>query len=338
MNDDISKVVDDGRASIMKIEEDARKKEEEREKRNIENPLFSSLKLCNPPRKIGDNRQNIRESFSPPISRSRLAATSDSNDETDNNPKSPIQFVMPGDLRPELMPKHVALIMDGHGRWAKNRGLPIEDGHYAGLQNLKQLILNCRKLLGIKVLTVYAFSTENWNRSKGEVDFLMSHFEDFIQSFVKEQTMGQDLRFSVIGDKSRLPRSLQSTISSVEESAKFNRGMHFMMALSYGARYEITEASKKIASKVENGILRTKDINETVFEQHMLTSVTEFPNPDLLIRTSGELRVSNFLLWQLAYTEFYFPIKLFPDFEEADLIDALSAFQRRRTNFGGRNK
>ncbi|KAG8370961.1 hypothetical protein BUALT_Bualt13G0037600 [Buddleja alternifolia] len=252
---------------------------------------FSSLKLCSPQNKIGD-KQNI--------SRYRLAATSNSTANAGfDDLKSAIQ--LPGDLRPEIIPKHVALIMDGHGRWAKNRGLPIEHAHYAGVQKLKQLILNCSQF-GIKVLTV------------------------------------QDLRFSVIGDKSSLPQSVQSTISSVENSTKTNTGMHFLMALSYGGRYDIIEATKKIASKVEHGILRAEDINESAFEQQLLTNVTEFPNPDLLIRTSGELRVSNFLLWQLAYTEFYFPNKLFPDFEEADLIEALNTFRGRQRNFGGRNK
>ncbi|KAG8371180.1 hypothetical protein BUALT_Bualt13G0060200 [Buddleja alternifolia] len=222
-----------------------------------EKTLFSSLKLCNPQKKIG-NRPNIFECFSPISSKSRLAAASDSTTKAEiDDEKSVIQ--LPGDQRPELLPKHVALIIDGHGRWAKNKGLPIEHAHYESKQKLKQLILKCRKF-GIKILTVYVFSTE--------------------------------------------------------ESPK---GMHFLLALNYGGRYEITEASKKIACKVEQGILRAKDINESVFAQQLLTNVTELPNPDLLIRTDGELRVSNFLLWQMAYAEFYFSSKLFADFEEADL-------------------
>ncbi|KAG8371176.1 hypothetical protein BUALT_Bualt13G0059800 [Buddleja alternifolia] len=302
---------------------------------NIHKPLFSSLKLRNPQKKIG-NRPNILDCFSPLISKSRLATAFDSTAKAEiDDDKSVIQ--LPGDLWPELLPKHVALIMDGHGRWAKNRGLPIQHAHFEGVQKLKHLILNCRKF-GIKVLTVYVFSTENWNRPKEEVDFLMTHYEGLIQSFIKEQIMEQDLRFSVIGDKSKLPSSMQSTISSAEESAKANRGMHFLMALNYGGRNDILEAMKKIASKLKDGILEAKDINENVFEQQLLTNVTELPNPDLLIRTSGELRVSNFLLWQIAYAELYFASKLFPDFEEADLIEALSTFQRRQRSFGGRNK
>ncbi|KAG8370956.1 hypothetical protein BUALT_Bualt13G0037100 [Buddleja alternifolia] len=308
--------------------------------RNNEKTISSSLKLCSPQNKFNNgDRPNIFACFSTaasPISKSRLAAASNliANVETDDQK---IAIQLPGDLRPELIPKHVALIMDGHGRWAKNRGLPIEHAHYEGVQKLKQLIMNCSKF-GVKVLTVYVFSTENWNRPKDEVDFLMAHYKGLIQSIIKEQTMGQDLRFSVIGDKSRLPQSVQSTISSVENFTRNNTGMHFLMALSYGGRYDIIEATKKIASKVEHGILRAEDINESAFEQQLLTNVTEFPNPDLLIRTSGELRVSNFLLWQLAYTEFYFPNKLFPDFEEADLIEALNTFRGRQRSFGGRNK
>ncbi|KAG8362982.1 hypothetical protein BUALT_BualtUnG0017000 [Buddleja alternifolia] len=242
-----------------------------------------------------------------------MSTASDSTTKAEiDDEKSVIQ--LPGDQRPELLPKHVALIIDGHGRWAKNKGLPIEHAHYESKQKLKQLILKCRKF-GIKILTVYVFSTEKWNRPKARFALL-----------------------SVIGDKSKLSQSMQSTISSVEEFAKSNRGMHFLLALNYGGRYEITEASKKIACKVEQGILRAKDINESVFAQQLLTNVTELPNPDLLIRTDGELRVSNFLLWQMAYAEFYFSSKLFADFEEADLIVALSSFQRRQRCFGGCKK
>ncbi|KAG8374030.1 hypothetical protein BUALT_Bualt11G0088600 [Buddleja alternifolia] len=279
------------------------------------------------------NKINI-ESFYP-TSRSRLVGASTLTVKAGfDDEKSAMEF--PGDLRREHMPKHVAIIMDGHGRWAKNRGVAIKHGHDAGSANLKKLVLSCCKF-GIKVLTVYAFSTENWNRSKGEVDHMMNCFEGLVQSFDKEQITGQDMKFSVIGDKSRLPQSLQSTICSAEESTKANKGTHLVMALNYGGRYEITEAGKRIASKIEQGILQAKDINENLFEQHLQTTITEFPNPDLLIRTSGELRVSNFLLWQLAYTEFYFSSKLFPEFEEDDLIEAMKAFQGRQRRFGGRN-
>ncbi|KAG8370950.1 hypothetical protein BUALT_Bualt13G0036500 [Buddleja alternifolia] len=149
----------------------------------------------------------------------------------------------------------------------------------------------------------------------------------------------QNLRFSVIGDKSRLPQPLQIAISSVEESSKTNRGTHFVMLLSYSGRHDIIEASKKIASKIEHGILQATDISESTFETLLQTNIiTELPNPDLLIQTSGELRMSNFMLWQLAYTEFYFSNKLFPDFKEVDFIEALSTFERRQRRYGGRVK
>ncbi|KAG8370937.1 hypothetical protein BUALT_Bualt13G0035200 [Buddleja alternifolia] len=148
-----------------------------------------------------------------------------------------------------------------------------------------------------------------------------------------------NLRFSIIGDKSRLPQPLQIAISSAEESSKTKRGTHFVMALSYSGRHDIIEASKKISSKVEHGILQATDINESTFGKLLQTNtITEFPNPDLLIRTSGELRMSNFMLWQLAYTEFYFSNKLFPDFKEADFTEALSTFERRQRCYGGRMK
>nr|QNC49772.1 cis-prenyl transferase 2 [Leucophyllum frutescens] len=252
----------------------------------------------------------------------------------DDRTSPPIQ--LPADLQPELVPKHVAIIMDGHRRWAKNRGLSVQHGYTTGSQKLKQLLLQCRRL-GISVLTVFAFSTENWNRPKVEVDLLMSNYEDFIQSFVLEQIMGHGLRFSVIGDKSRLSQSLQSTVAASEELAKANRGLHFIMALSYSGRQDIVEASKKIANDAEQGKLRSTEISESMFEQQLSTNVTNLPNPDLLIRTSGELRVSNFMPWQLAYAEFYFAAgKMFPEFDDDDFIDALRSFQQRQRRYGGK--
>nr|QIQ56018.1 cis-prenyl transferase 1 [Eremophila drummondii] len=299
---------------------------------DVDKPL-SSIKLGTPLKKTMVDHGLISSAgfplATPLSSKFRLAAR------VEDRELSEIQ--LPGDLQAELMPKHVAVILDGHGRWAENRGLPIQHGHNAGLENLKQLVLHCCKF-GIGVLSVYAFSTENWNRSKDEIDFLMSGYEGFVQYFVKELILRQNLQFSVIGDKSRLPQSFQSTIASAEAAGKANSGTHFVMGLSYSGQYDIIHASKKIASQVENGKLRSEDIDESVFEQQLLTSVTQFPNPDLLIRTSGELRVSNFFLWQLAYTEFYFVNKLFPDFDEAAFIEALISFQQRKRRYGGRIK
>nr|QIQ56019.1 cis-prenyl transferase 2 [Eremophila drummondii] len=298
---------------------------------SITETVPSSTKNFSPQRKIsyGFGKNIASGSFSPVpnSSWSCLAART-----TDHDQKSEIQ--LPESLRPELMPKHVALITDGHGRWAEKRGLPVQQGHGAGVENLKQMVLQCSKF-GIRVFTAFLFSTENWKRPKEEVDFLMKVYDRLIRYFVNEQVTSHDLRFSVIGDKSRLPQFIQSTISSTEESAKGNKGTHFVMALSYSGQYDILEASRKIAGQVENGKLRAKDIDKGVFEQQLLTN-TITPDPDLLIRTSGEIRISNFMLWQMAYTEFYFANKLFPDFKESDFVDALNFFQQRQRRFGER--
>ncbi|XP_047952585.1 (2Z,6Z)-farnesyl diphosphate synthase CPT6, chloroplastic-like [Salvia hispanica] len=233
-----------------------------------------------------------------------------------------------GELNQEFMPKHVALIMDGNGRWAKNKGLAVQEGHKSGRINLKYLTYNCSNL-GIKMLTAYAFSTENWNRSKMEVAFLMTTFEEFIQSLVEDLMARHDIRFSAIGEKSRLSKSLQCVISRAEEMSRSNKGLHFVMAMSYSGRNDVVEAAKNIAAKVECGIVETNEIDEAMLEQELMTNIGEFPNPDLLIRTSGELRLSNFLLWQLVYSQFYFSDKLFPDFGEKDLLKAIASYQSR---------
>ncbi|GFQ00809.1 dehydrodolichyl diphosphate synthase 2 [Phtheirospermum japonicum] len=238
-------------------------------------------------------------------------------------------------LEPELMPTHVAVIMDGNRRWARNRGLPVELGHRAGGQAMKQLASNCRKY-GVQVLTVFAFSTENWIRPKEEVEFLMNLFEEVIQSDI-EDLMRNDVRVSFIGKKRRIPESLQKLAYSAQERSKANQGVHLIIAMDYSGRYDIAQATKKIAKKVKDGILQVDEIDDTLFEQHLETNGVNFPNPDLLIRTSGELRVSNFMLWQLAYTELLFVDKLFPDFDETDLIEALTAFQKRHRRYGGHN-
>ncbi|KAL8551368.1 hypothetical protein ACS0TY_000454 [Phlomoides rotata] len=270
------------------------------------------------------------------IPKSHLTAVSISAANTGIDEEELTPIVLPGGLRPELMPKHVALIMDGNGRWAMNRGIAIQDGHKAGSINLKHIISMCCKL-GIRVFTVYAFSTDNWKRSKPEVDFLMNRVEDFIQTEVKELIERDDVRFSSIGNRLMLPESLQSTISAAEESSKANKGMQLVSALSYSGQCDIIQATKRIASKIEEQILRAKDVDGAVFEQHLMTNLLDFPSPDLLIRTSGELRLSNFLLWQLAYTEFYFSDKVFPDLGEDDVIQALTSFQRRQRRFGYRD-
>ncbi|XP_057800566.1 (2Z,6Z)-farnesyl diphosphate synthase CPT6, chloroplastic-like [Salvia miltiorrhiza] len=234
-----------------------------------------------------------------------------------------------------MMPKHVGIIMDGSGRWAQHRNLPVRDGHKASSQNLTGFISTCCELQ-IKTLTIFSFSNENWKRSQMEVDILMRAIEDYIQTHLMNLIERYDIQFSAIGNKLRLPKSLQNTIYWAEEISKGNKGMNVVMAASYSGRDDIVEATKKIASKVKLGIVQTIDIDETMFEQELMTNFLEFPNPDLLIRTSGELRISNFLLWQLAYTEFYFADKCFPDFSEDDLCEALASYQRRQRRYGER--
>ncbi|XP_027333692.1 dehydrodolichyl diphosphate synthase 2 [Abrus precatorius] len=241
---------------------------------------------------------------------------------------------LPAELVPELMPKHVAVIMDGNGRWAKLRGLLPSAGHQEGVQSLRRLVRLCCNW-GIKVLTVFAFSTDNWVRPKVEVDFLMRLFERAINSEI-EAFIREGIRISVIGDSSKLPKSLLRMIASVEEKTKHNTGLQLIVAVSYSGKYDVVQACKSVAKKVKDGVIHLEDINESIIEQELETNCTEFPYPDLLIRTSGELRVSNFLLWQLAYTELYFNRELWPDFGKDEFVDALSSFQQRKRRYGGR--
>ncbi|KAL1348920.1 hypothetical protein AAHE18_07G115200 [Arachis hypogaea] len=240
----------------------------------------------------------------------------------------------PEELRAELMPKHVAVIMDGNRRWAKTRGLFPWAGHQAGVEALKEVVRLCRSW-GIKVLSVFAFSSENWIRPKVEVDFLMSLFEKTINSEI-DVFIREGIRISVIGDASKLPSSLIRMIKYAEESTKENSRLQLIVAVSYSGKYDVVQACRSVAKKVKDGILDLEEINEGIIEQELETNCTEFPNPDLLIRTSGELRVSNFLLWQLAYTELYFDGALWPDFGKEEFVEALSSFQQRKRRFGGR--
>ncbi|XP_059301929.1 (2Z,6Z)-farnesyl diphosphate synthase CPT6, chloroplastic-like [Lycium ferocissimum] len=229
-------------------------------------------------------------------------------------------------IHPEPIPKHVAIIMDGNRRWAKVRGLPVQEGHKFLTPNLKN-ICNISSKLGIEVLTAFAFSTENWKRSKEEVDFLMQLFEEFFQESLRFR-----VRVSVIGCRSKFPNTLQKRIELTEEATIANGGLHLMMALNYGGHYDMLQATKSIASKVKDGILQLEDIDNKLFEQELATKCAK---PDLLIRTGGEQRISNFLLWQLAYSELYFTKTLFPDFGEEELKEAILSFQGRHRRFGG---
>ncbi|KAI3923571.1 hypothetical protein MKW92_027628 [Papaver armeniacum] len=242
---------------------------------------------------------------------------------------------LPAGLIRELVPKHVAIIMDGNRRWAKNKGLPSMAGHSAGARSLMKLVPLCCKW-GIKVLTVYAFSSENWVRPQMEVDFLMKLMERTLREEL-ENFMRHGVRVSVIGDSRKLPESVQKWVTKVTETTKNNPRVHVILAINYGGRNDIVQACQSISHKVKDGLIKPEDVDETVICQELQTKCTDFPYPDLLIRTSGELRISNFLIWQLAYTEFYFDESLWPDFGEKEFAKALHSFQRRQRRFGGQD-
>ena len=230
------------------------------------------------------------------------------------------------------LPKHIAMIMDGNRRWAKIRGLRTRDGHKAGADNLENMAKFCNKI-GIKYLTVYAFSTENWKRSKEEISGLMAILKVYINSFLKE-TDKQNIRIKILGDISGLSKGLQKSINKAIETTKNNTGLTLNIAFNYGGRPEIVKAMKEIATQVKENKINVDDINEELISNHLYTAGQ--PDPDLLIRTSRELRTSNFLPWQLVYTEFYFPDKHWPEFGEEDLLEAIRVYQKRNRRFGGR--
>jgi undecaprenyl diphosphate synthase len=237
---------------------------------------------------------------------------------------------LPADLEQERLPKHVAVIMDGNGRWAKKRGLPRIMGHRRGVDTLKD-ILRCCKDWGVKALTAYAFSTENWGRPLEEVDFLMTLFERVLRQELREM-MEEDVQIHFVGNLHALPKSLQLEIERSMEQTRPNQGIQFTVATNYGGRQEIIHACRAIATQVQQGLLQPDQIDESVFEHHLYTA--GICDPDLLIRTSGEMRISNFLLWQVAYAELYVTDTLWPDFDRAEFHRALSAYQQRDRRFG----
>jgi len=237
---------------------------------------------------------------------------------------------LPADLRKESLPRHVAVIMDGNGRWARNQGKPRFLGHQRGVDTLKDL-LRCCKDWGIPALTAYAFSTENWGRPQGEVQFLMTLFERVLRRELKEMK-AENVKIRFVGNLQDLPASLRQEIDRSMEDTKNNQGIQFTVATNYGGRHEIIQACQAIASKVEQGYLETSQINEEIFEQHLYTQ--GIPHPDLLIRTSGEMRISNFLLWQMAYSEIYVTSTLWPDFNREEFHQALITYQKRDRRFG----
>jgi undecaprenyl diphosphate synthase len=237
---------------------------------------------------------------------------------------------LPTDLKRELLPQHVAVIMDGNGRWAKRQGLPRIMGHKRGVDALKDL-LRCCQDWGIQALTAYAFSTENWKRPQEEVDFLMTLFQRVLRQELREM-VEENVQIKFVGNLQALPRSLQQEISRSMEETKDNRGIRFSVATNYGGRQEILQACQAIAKQVQQGLLQPDEINEQVFESHLYTA--GIIDPDLLIRTSGEMRLSNFLLWQMAYGEIYITDALWPDFDRAEFHRALCAYQQRERRFG----
>jgi len=229
------------------------------------------------------------------------------------------------------MPVHIAIIMDGNGRWAKKRGLPRVAGHRAGMEAISRCLTSL-KSLDVKYLTLYAFSTENWRRPKAEVDFLMNLPGQFIDRELKTM-LDNNIRLGVIGDLDGLPRHTQAAIRKGIEQTSCNTGLRLNFAINYGSREEILGAVKHIGRLCKNGQLDPDNIRPEDLENYLYTR--DIPNPDLIIRTSGEIRVSNFLLWQLAYAELCFMDTLWPDFKEHHLYEAINQYQKRNRRFGG---
>ena len=226
------------------------------------------------------------------------------------------------------IPAHIAIIMDGNGRWAKARGMNRSMGHQQGVVAVREITTACSNM-GVKFLTLYTFSTENWNRPADEVAALMSLI---LTSLEEELFMNNNVRLRIIGDLSRVPEVVRESILGLQERTSVNTGMTMVIALSYSSRWEITNTVRQLADEVKQGKLQPEDITEQTISSHLTTNF--MPDPDLLIRTGGEVRLSNYLLWQCAYTEFYFCDTFWPDFHEADLCKAIEWFQHRERRYG----
>lgn len=231
----------------------------------------------------------------------------------------------------EGVPAHIAIIMDGNGRWAKKRALPRIAGHNEGMKTVRQITRSANQL-GVKVLTLYAFSTENWKRPKLEVDFLMKLPEEFLSTFLPE-LIEENVRVEMIGDMEQLPAHTKKAIQNAMDRTAGNDGLILNFALNYGSRTELVQAVQSMIQDVKAGSLAEEDITDATISRYLMTS--HLPEPDLLIRTSGEHRLSNFMLWQLAYTEFFFTDVLWPDFSEKHLLEAVASYQKRSRRFGG---
>ena len=234
------------------------------------------------------------------------------------------------EIDPSRLPAHVAVIMDGNGRWAEQRGVARVHGHRVGKESVRALVETSRRL-GIRYLSLYAFSTENWNRPPREIDSLMSLLRRYLASELGKMMKNQ-IRLIAVGSLRRLPPAVRDALRSTIEATKRNTGMTVILAVSYGAREEIARATRAIARRVRRGELRPDQITPDTVAAHLGTS--GIPDPDLLIRTSGEMRLSNFFLWQLAYTELYVTETLWPDFREREFVQALAFFQQRQRRFG----
>lgn len=236
------------------------------------------------------------------------------------------------ELDMKRIPRHIAIIMDGNGRWATERNKPRSFGHQAGVETVRRITSECTRL-GVKYLTLYTFSTENWNRPSDEIAALMGLV---LTSLEDEIFMKNNVRFQVIGDIGRLPSAVAEKLRETIEHTSKNDAMTMVVALSYSARWELTEATKQIAAKVQKGELKIDDIDENIINGHLCTNF--MPDPDLLIRTGGEFRISNYLLWQVAYSELYFCDTYWPDFNESELHKAIIDYQSRQRRFGKTEK
>ena len=230
-----------------------------------------------------------------------------------------------------ILPAHVAIIMDGNGRWAKQRHLPRVEGHRQGVESVRAVVRAAGEI-GLKYLTLYAFSVENWNRPKDEVDTLMKYLARYLKNEIGELNRN-NVRLEAIGQIYRLPEFVQEQLRKTKAALSRNNGLSLILALSYGGRTELVEAMRSIAEKVKTGTIEPAEINEEVIAQHLYTR--HWPDPELLIRTSGELRISNFLLWQISYAELVVTPTLWPDYRKAQFYEALEEYTRRHRRFGG---
>lgn len=244
---------------------------------------------------------------------------------------SPDQKAMTGPGSPAGVPRHVAIIMDGNGRWAQSRGLPRVEGHRRGVEALRQSV-DAAVHLGVQYLTVYSFSIENWRRPASEVSDLMGLIKLFIRRDLAELHRN-GVRIRIVGAPDDVPHDVGALLHEAQETTRDNKGLTLVVAFNYGARQEIVQAARRIAEAVAAGTMRPEDVTEASFAKRLYTA--DIPDPDLVIRTSGELRLSNFLLWQSAYAEFVFTDVLWPDFGRADLEAAINAFRQRERRYGG---